>query len=284
MSNKKKWMLRLLKIVGIALIVVVAICVFYYLLQRYWAHRDGYFVPSYEQVELTEDSDYETIFLQTGLGKSAVDKLIANGDFQTILDAQESFFHPPKAECEELLGWFTREDRLVEDSGVEPELIDIQPGDILISLSTHSFGWHHGHAAIAISRYSTLESAVMGTDSSFGSVNRWKEYSNFAVLRIKDVTEEQQQALVEYRLEYLEGVPYDLLVGILGDKAPDVDDESFGLQCSYLAWYAWYQFGYDLDSDGGKIVTPHDILHSDLVEIVQIYGMDPYQFIEETEE
>jgi hypothetical protein len=37
-------------------------------------------------------------------------------------------------------------------------------------------------------------------------------------------------------------------------------------------WYAWQVFGYDLDSDGGRLVTVEDIWESDLLEIVQVYG------------
>ena len=131
-----------------------------------------------------------------------------------------------------------------------------------------------------LDQYTIIESAVLGADSQIVSVADWVDYSNYAVLRIKDVTPEQQQEVVDYCREHLAGVPYSLLSGIFGDKAPDPDSEFFGLQCSYLAWYAWYQFGYDLDSDGGRIVTPFDLLHSDQVDIVQIYGMDPYPFVE----
>ncbi|MGN1157578.1 MAG: hypothetical protein ACI4TK_15480 [Agathobacter sp.] len=280
--NKKKKVKKVLKIILIPILVVLCICLGYYLLQRYWAHRDGYFVPQYERVELTEDSDYETIFLQTGLGRSAVDKLIKQKGFQGILDAQEAFFNPPAAECRELIGWITREDLYTDNysGGVKRQLVDIQPGDILISLSTHTGGWRHGHAAIVLDQYTIIESAVLGADSQIVSVADWVDYSNYAVLRIKDVTPEQQQEVVDYCREHLAGIPYSLLSGIFGDKAPDPDSEFFGLQCSYLAWYAWYQFGYDLDSDGGRIVTPFDLLHSDQVDIVQIYGMDPYQFVE----
>ena len=279
---KKKKIRRLLIIILIPILVVLCICLGYYLLQRYWAHRDGYFVPQYERVELTEDSDYETIFLQTGLGQSAVDKLIKQKGFQGVLDAQEAFFNPPEAKCRELIGWITREDLYTEaySGGVKRQLVDIQPGDILISLSTHTGGWRHGHAAIVLDQYTIIESAVLGADSQIVSVADWVDYSNYAVLRIKDVTPEQQQEVVDYCREHLAGVPYSLLSGIFGDKAPDPDSEFFGLQCSYLAWYAWYQFGYDLDSDGGRIVTPFDLLHSDQVDIVQIYGMDPYPFVE----
>lgn len=279
----KKKVIKVLKWILIPIFVVLFVCQGYYLLQRYWAHKDGYFVPKYDKVELTEESDYETIFLQTGLGQSAVEKLVKQKGFQAVVDAQTAFFNPPKAECQALIWWITREDLYQDENsgGVKRYLVDLQPGDILISLSTHTIGWHHGHAAIVLDQYTLIESAVLGADSQIASIGDWCNYSNYAVLRIKDVTPEQQQEVVAYCKENLAGVPYSLLSGIFGDKAPAPDTEGFGLQCSYLAWYAWYQFGYDLDSDGGRIVTPYDLLHSDKVEIVQIYGMDPYQFIEE---
>ena len=280
--SKKKKVVKVLKIIFIPIFIVLFLCQGYYLLQRYWAHKDGYFVPTYDRVELTEESDYETIFLQTGLGASAVDRLLKREGFQAILDAQEAFFNPPEAACKELIGWITREDLYTDPSsaGVKRRLVDLQPGDILVSLSTHTIGWRHGHAAIALDEYTVIESAVMGSDSQIAFIGDWCDYTNYAVLRIKDVTPEQQLEIVKYCRENLEGIPYSLLSGIFGDKAPAPDSEGFGLQCSYLAWYAWYQFGYDLDSDGGKIVTPYDLLHSDKVEIVQIYGMDPHQFVE----
>lgn len=254
-------------------ILFVSMCV----IQRFWAHRNGYFVPEYERVELTEDSDYQTIFLQTGLGPSAVDKLIAEGNFQGILDAQEAFFHPPQASCNALLGWFTREDKS-EKCGVP--LIDLQPGDIVVSLSTHSLGWRHGHAGLMVDEDSVLESAVLGEDSEINSIDGWNRYSNYAVLRLKNITKDEQNKIVAYANEVLKGVPYTFTAGFIGPKAPDSDTWYFGTQCSYLVWYAYQHFGYDLDSDGGRLVSTHDLLHSDLLEVVQIYGMNPYDFLE----
>lgn len=96
----RRWQKRLL----IVLAVLAAFLLFCYLLQRFWAHRNGYFLPDYPRVTLTEDSDYETIFLQTGLGRSAVDKLLSGGDFQTILNAQDAFFNPPQADWHPFAG------------------------------------------------------------------------------------------------------------------------------------------------------------------------------------
>lgn len=267
-----RWQKRIL----LTAMILSAFVLAFYLLQRFWAHRNGYFVPDYPQVVLTEDSDYETIFLQTGLGVDAVDKLLEEGDFQSILDVQATFFQPPDVECASLLGWFTREDQLVTPG---PPLVDLQPGDILVSLSTHTFGWRHGHAGLVIDENTVLESTRLGKKSKLVKSSYWVQYSNYVVLRLKDITPDLQQKIVEYGVENLKGVPYHLTAGLFGAKAPDPDDWQFGLQCSYLVWYAWQHFGYDLDSDGGRLVTSYDLLHSDYLEVVQIYGMDPREFI-----
>lgn len=262
----------------LSLTALAAFLLLFYGAQRFWAHRAGYFVPDYPQVTLTEQTDYETIFLQTGLGSSAAKNLLETGEFQAILDAQDAFFHPPKAECTPLLGWFTREDRFVNGAGIP--LADLQPGDVLVTLSTHTAGWRHGHAALVIDENTTLESIVLGTNSTLVNAARWASYSNYAVLRIKNVTPELQQQVTEYSKKHLLDVPYHLTSGWIGPKAPQPGDAQFGLHCSYLVWYAWNQFGYDLDSDGGRLVTAHDLLQSDLLEVVQIFGMDPRSFLD----
>lgn len=256
--------------------ILAVLLLLFYLAQRFWAHRTGYFVPDYSRITLDEDTDYKTIFLQTGLGRSAVDKLLATGDFEAILDAQNAFFHPPEAKCTPLLDWFTREDRL-ETPGTP--LMDLQPGDILVTLSTHTAGWRHGHAGLVIRDGTTLESIVLGTDSTLVNSTHWNNYSNYAVLRPKGITPELQQQVVDYSMEHLLGVPYRLTSGLLFPKATDPEEGHFGLYCSYLVWYAWNHFDYDLDSDGGRLVTAYDLLHSDLLEVVQLYGMDPRIFL-----
>lgn len=180
--------------------------------------------------------------------------------------------------CAPLLGWFTREDRVVAEGANDFRFADLQPGDILVTLSTHSLGWRHGHAALVLDEETTLESAVWGTDSSYGKVESWKRYSGVAVLRVKDVTPEKGAQVAAYAKEELYGVPYHLSAGFIGAKAPDTEAPYFGVQCAYLVWYAWNCFGYDLDGDGGRLVTATDLLCSELLEVVQVYGMDPRKF------
>ena len=262
----------------LAVLAAPAVCLLlFYGAQRFWAHRDGYFTPDYPRFTLSENTAHETIFLQTGLGRSAVDHLLESGDFETVLKTQDAFFSQPQSTCTSLLGWFTREDRRTDSSSIP--LVDLQPGDILVTLSTHTAGWRHGHVGLVIDQNTVLESTVLGSNSTLVSTTHWTTYSNYAVLRIKDVTPDLQQQVVNFSLEHLTDVPYRLLSGFLGPKAPSPNVPWFGLHCSYLVWYAWNRFGYDLDSDGGRLVTAHDLLHSDLLEVVQIWGMDPRTFL-----
>lgn len=248
-----------------------------YLLQRFFAHRHGYFVPDYPRVSITEDTDYETIFLQTGLGESAVRTLVEQGNFQAVLNAQDTFFTPPEAKCIALFGWFTRRDKIPKKDTLP--LVDLQPGDIIVSLSTHSIGWRHGHAGLVLDSNSVLECVSLGQNSAIMGASHWKTYSNYAVLRLKNVAPETKQQVSTYAKDTLCDVPYRLSAGFIGEKAPDCDAPYFGMHCAYLVWYAWNHFGYDLDSDGGRLVSSADLLHSELLEVVQVYGMDPRLFL-----
>ncbi len=258
------------------------------LLQSVWAHRGGFFVPDYPQIEIAEllaknqllPQDYRTLFEQTGLGKQAVDALRsdkAKGNAQ-ILRYQQTFFAPRSVKCAPMLGWFTREDILVDERGnpcYAPPYATLQPGDILVSLSTHSMGWNHGHAGLVLDGNVLLESRVLGENSIYSDVHSFRHYSNYAVLRIKDQPPQAIEQAVKFAQKSLYDVPYRLTAGLFGDKMTAIESKAFGLQCAYLVWYSWQQFDVDLDTRGGRLVTPLDLLLSERVEIVQVYGMNP---------
>ena len=276
LNNIPKWLKRII-IILLSVILAVVICIgTVYVLQRYVAHKDKPFTPKYDKVELTESTDYKTIFLQTGIGKAAAEKLINEDRFDEILESQNLFFKNDDVECYPLMSWLTREDRL---SNELIKFYDLQPGDILVTLSTHSFGWRHGHAAIVLNDHETVESIKLGCDSSKENIYYWQDYSNVALLRVKDKTDVERAAVADFSLNKLIGKPYSIFSGFGSKKAPDIDGNNLTLHCSYLAWYAWNSFGVDLDSDGGRLVTTYDILHSDKVEIVQLYGLNPNDFI-----
>lgn len=269
LKKKKSWVIW----VFLLLIFPVFLWLFVYVSQCVWAHRQEEYKPKIEKVVLTEKTDYDTFFQQTGLGKEAIDTLLQSGDFEKIEEVQDAFCEADNVQCVSVLGWFTRSDRI--ESSQSAPLVDLRPGDILISFSTHSMGWRHGHAGLVIDEKQILECTSLGKDSRIVKSKHWRKYSNYAVLRVKDSTVHERRRVAEFAKKHLQGIPYYLTAGFVGVKAPDTTKPYFGLQCAYLVWYAWQAFGYDLDSDGGRLVTAQDIWKSDLLELVQIYGMDP---------
>lgn len=161
----------------------------------------------------------------------------------------------------------------------------------------------------------TLEAITMGCESRICSLADWEEYPSVALLRLKDASLQEREQIAAYAEEHLQGLPYSLAVfTILGDSIGKASSDtanpsifsgflarsiscivSFGTgmqlpdsgqtmetappltgtQCAHLVWYAYRNFGYDLDGDGGFVVTPDDLYHSDLLELVQIYGIPP---------
>lgn len=268
--KKIKWILI---IITIALVSYVLL----YWLQEVWAHRNIGNAMEYQQIELSENFEYETFFLQTGLGKTAINKLIEKNEFDTILNIQEKFWEKPDVVCKSIFGLYSKVDKV--DRNKTPEIVDLQPGDILITLSTHSAGWHHGHAGLVLDENYVLECVKWGEESEIVKVSHWRTYSNYVVMRVKNASSEEAEMVAKYAKENLCGVPYRLSVGVLSGKLLDRKNKMFGTHCGHCVWYAWKMFGYDLDSDGGRIVTPYDVMMSKEVEIVQVYGMNPKIFM-----
>ena len=156
----------------------------------------------------------------------------------------------------------TREDRLVGPCHTLPEL---ENGDILLTFSTHSFGWRHGHAGLVVDqeRGLVLEAVILGCPSCVVSAEHWRSYETLQVLRLKNTDSKLRQAVADYALENLNHIPYRLSSGWFGESTPD----TLTVQCAYLVWYAYSKFGYDLDSDGGVLVTVSDLASSPLLEL-----------------
>lgn len=240
------------------------------------------FAPRWPLQDLTQvlgqpvlgPEEYRMLFQQTGLGPPAIQTLRADGadGSQAIRNYQTAFFASCAVDCSPLVGGLTREDLRVDGPG--PAFVSLQPGDILVTLSTHSFGWRHGHAALVLDSETALESQTPGTASRLTSPESWRNYANYAVLRFKGSTA-TAQAVAAFARKSLLGLPYGLHAGLLGEKAPVLGDADLPVQCAYLVWYAWQVFGADLDSDGGRLVTPRDLLASPLLEVVQVCGLDP---------
>ena len=252
-------------------------------LQRTYAHRLWQSAPDREIVDISEllekealsEDDYALLFLQTGLGKQAVDHFFAQNKKEEIFSYQEYYFAERSIVCESIVGWVTKSDYLADNSGQKmfgTPFADIRPGDILISLSSHSVGWLHGHAAIVIDSETVLQSTCIGGLSEFAPLDTWRTHSNYTVLRVKNDDGALGEAAADFAKEHLIDVPYDLFSGIFFQK--NQNSKNFGAQCAYLVWYAWDRVGVDIDGNGGMVVAPEDILQSPQLEIVQSYGID----------
>ena len=260
------------------------------------------------QKDCFEDADYELLFQQTGLTKLGVDQLFDSGRQEQLLYLQHRLFVPVAYECSRRYIFCHSERIIGQDAGsikTESGYLEenctfcpaAQDGDILVTFSGHLFGWRSGHAGLVIDAEEgkTLEAITIGQNSQIRSLNSWQEYPGFALLRLKGADEEERGEIAAYAAQNLADIPYNLLSfcekrtdmenhsrskaerepEAEEDASKDMSVEYAGTHCAHLVWLAYRHFGYDLDSDGGYAVTPRDLYESDLLELVQIYGISP---------
>jgi uncharacterized protein YycO len=280
----KRKILRTLLVV--IMITTIFICALF--ISMAVVEPDAHIYPDYPRVDLApvlskdsfEDKDYFTLYCQTGLGRPAVDEIkeLYEDWRQRILKFQEDFWKEVRFTCEKNSP-ISREESIVDEHGNYISGIDMAPlheGYILVTKASHTYGWRNGHSALIVDADNgkTLESVVLGRNSSIQDINKWTNYPNFILLRPKGATYEQMREISFTAVKLLYDIPYDLTVGIFSPKSADMDKIS-GTHCSHLIWQAYRYHGYDLDSDGGMIVTPKDIAASPDLEIVQVYGANP---------
>lgn len=221
--------------------------------------------------------EYMLLFEQTGLGRAAIDDLRKekHGGEKNILSFQELFLSSREIRCCRS-SFFTKHDKSVFKNGETAPLAPLEDGDILISFSSHTMGWKHGHAGLVVDgkKGLCLEALMPGCESKIKTVQHWRKCADFVVLRLKESSEEERKAIAAFAHQNLQDIPYSLLSGIF-DRREKEDFREMTAQCAYLIWYAFMQFGYDLDGDGGRLVTIGDLLESPHLEVVQIFGSAP---------
>ncbi len=187
------------------------------------------------------------------------------------------------SECRKI-GLFTSEERFYGENGNIKSvhaLNDVRQGDILVSMSTHTLGWRHGHCGIVTGEApcDTVEAAIWGKPSNRTHMEHWKSYGDLTHLRVKEdvaakaltscgvarveglsAAQQLGQMAAAFASESCVNIAYSPLAGLK-------ESESFSsTQCAHLIWYVYRQYGLDLDGDGGRIVTPKDILACKLLE------------------
>ena len=264
-----------------------ACCIFLCLfLWKENADKHIYEVPDYQKADLEEllnkkelsEEDYRFLFMQTGLSEAEVKKLLEEGKKAQIYRIQDRLFKETSPVCEKnsIISWEEWNEK--EEDWIT--FADLEEGDILITPCSHSFGWRNGHAALVVDAENgeTLESLVLGMKSSLQSVEKWEMYPCVMVFRLKGVSEEIRSEIARNAKENLCDIDYGLEAGILFPAYGEEVTEK--THCAHLVWYAYRSYGYDLDGDGGRIVTPKDLAESPLLEIVQVVGVNPMKLWE----
>ena len=238
-------------------------------------------VPSYEKTDLTpylekktlSEEEYELLYHQTGLTRLGVDAL---EDRSELLDFQEAFFYDGER-SHSMAAPTTPRCILLDENGnrYRAPLAPLEDGDILVTSTCHTFGWRNGHAAIVVDAESgkVLEATGPGSESSVGDAGWFRYGTNFMVLRLKGASREERATIASWAGNNLRGIEYSLFTGFFNAKDQSSDPKT--THCSHLVWQAFKRFGYDIDSDGGPLVTCNDIARSELLEVVQVYGFDP---------
>lgn len=273
-------------LIGSIIIILVAVLslVVTTALSEYKAH----IYPDYSMTDIRSillktqltNEDYKTLFLQTGLGKTAIEEIRRQhpNAMERMLSIQDNFFRRINFICEKT-SLISMEESLVDENKNTidgTQLAPLHNGDILITKASHVYGWRNGHSAIVVdaTQGKALESVLLGTNSSVQDISKWTNYPNFMLLRLKNAPSELTESIAQRAAASLIDIPYNLTVGIFSPKFAKYGKIT-GTYCSHLVWQAYSLYGIDLDSDGGMIVTPKDIACCPKLEVIQVYGVDP---------
>lgn len=281
---KEKTYKRIKTTLAVFLAFFLAVAIFASVLMAlsYTVDFSARILPSYEKEDISAllqkeewtDGDYDYLYHQTGLGRSALIELKDTPD--KILEFQNAFFF--EAEFRHEMAAFTTPCDLVTNA-VFP-LAPLKDGDVLVSSSTHTFGWRNGHAAIVVNSAQglTLESMALGEPSTYGTVEWFQTSSNFMILRLKEeyLKEVNPAEIAQAATENLLNVRYSLFVGFLYGKDQCKNGKTASVtHCSHIVWQAFKNFGIDIDSNGGPLVTSKDIANSPCFEVIQVNGFNP---------
>lgn len=282
---------RKYRVCNIILAICACFCMIVTVLGSFFAIADGvceqraHIVPSYAKADLTPliekevwtDEDYAEIYRQTGLGRAGADSVPR----EELPLFQEAFFLEGE-HYHDYVTPITPHDKVRDPAtgtvAVAP-IVPLEDGDILVTSSTHLFGWRHGHAALVVDGKTgtVLESVAIGVDSkTTRSGARWFcASSNFMVLRLKGADKETRASIAANAINTLTGLSYNVFVGFFLPKDQCKDGRTpTSTHCAHLVWQSFLNAGYDLDPTGGPLVSPKDIARSPLLEVVQVYGFD----------
>ena len=234
--------------------------------------------PDYEKVDISPildkeqltDDDYTLLYAQTGLTKLGIDRALEKGSSgkKRILYIQDDYFEKHTVKHKKFAPYicFCQIEKHISN-------IYLEEGDVVVDASTQLIGWRMGHSGLVTRTYGVtgdvLQAAAIGTVSDIGDIDTFTNSPAFMVLSPK-VDKEIKQQVVKYAKENLLGISYDPFRGLFSSK-----NKITTTQCAHLVWYAYKQFGVDIDGNGGGLVTPQDFANSSNMEVVQVFGFNP---------
>ena len=274
----------------LAILIFFAGCAAFLLAAAAVVDSGARWVPDYGKIDLAAstatprgewtDEDYKALTMQTGiLSREALDEL----PVEWLELYQNAFFFEGTVRHDAIIPGFSFQDLLFDPATDEvfyATVVHLYPGDVVVTSSTHTLGYRHGHSALILSNDRMLQSISAGAKSRASYLNEIEEglfwylrCTNFMVLRLKDASAETRKEIADLADEQLQGIPYSLTVGIFSKKNQGASPGQ--THCAHLVWQAFKNCGYDVDADGGPVVTPRDIARSEHFEVVQVYGFDP---------
>lgn len=223
--------------------------------------------PLLEKEALT-DGDYSLLYRQTGLTKIGVDRALAKGAAgkTRVLQIQKDYFAKHTVQHFRFAPYICTCNLGTDNIST----VYLETGDILVTSSTQLFGWRMGHAGLVINGAGEqiLQAQAVGMASLIGDISDFSNRITFMILSPK-ADKQTKNDVAEYARKNLVGLSYDILRGVFSTKN-SVDTT----QCAHIAWYAYKQFGVDIDPDGG-LITPRGLANSPAMELVQVFGFDP---------
>lgn len=218
--------------------------------------------------EVLSSDEYLTLSVQTGLSKNSINKLLEKHEPSKLLEYQNDHLYNQ----EEVISTFFFGSYQHELMRNHLQFVDIQDGDILITSTSHTFGYRHGHSGIVVDadKGLTVESYTPFVDSQYDKLYTWLAFPEVMVLRLKEEYRYLINDIVEYTKNYLVGVKYSLLATTKQKITSTTKINK--TQCSHLVWAAYYAYGIDLNSDGSWLVTANDISRSPYLEVVEVKG------------
>ena len=274
---------KLGKIITTACLIIVAVIVLLGGLTLL-AERNSATPPATEKVDLSDilqketltEQDYTILWEQTGLGETILRSLWKDSDEKEILLAeQDRFFNAPENTCISL-ALFSKSEIITKRENYYP-LYDLQPGDVLLTKSTHTLCYRHGHSALYIGDGEIIEAAAIGLPTNTTQAELWGQYPSGIHLRLKESAANKRGTdrktlgaqAAEYAKEELLDDKYHLLSGAFG-----IGTETNHTQCAHLIYAAYQSCGVEVSANEFP-VTPHSLLENGQFEILRYWGFDP---------